>query len=95
MEQGIAFLLSALIANGKSFYSDGFTLSVIIANGKSSYSDGFTLSELIANKPNGEILRLMSTDRGKVGSGVMSSTNTSKPIPVPTSGQIYPRIINI
>lgn len=94
MEQGTAFLLSALIANGKSSYSDGFTLSVLIANGKSSYGDGFTLSALIANKPNGEILRLMITDRGKVGSGVMT-TNTSKPISVPISGQIYPRIINI
>jgi hypothetical protein len=94
MEQGIAFLLSALIANGKSSYSDGLTLSALIANGKSSYSDGFTLSALIANKPNGEILQLMITDRGKVGSGVMI-TNTSKPIPIPTSGQVYPRIINI
>jgi hypothetical protein len=94
MEQGIAFLFSALIANGKSSYSHGLTLSALIANGKSSYSHGLTLSVLIANKPNGEILRPMITDIGKVGRGVMS-TNTSKPIPIPTSGQIYPRIINI
>jgi len=79
MEQGIAFYLSAFISN----------------YGKSSSSDGFALSLLIANKPNGEILGLMTSDRGKVGSGVMAAPNTSKPISIPSTGQIYPRIINI
>ncbi len=82
MEQGIAFYLSAFISNyGKSSSSDGFALS--------------SLTLLIANKPNGEILGLMTSDRGKVGSGVMAAPNTSKPISIPSTGQIYPRIINI